>query len=337
MALKLLQITAPISAENNIRKMAASEGVLSFTRGTDVEDDHAMFFLLTSAENRQQTIDKLHSLVKTSAQARINILPVDATLPAPGGIQGQSDTREELYPKLVSSVHMDLTYLMLAAFSTIVALVGLIQDNIAVVIGAMVIAPFLGPNLAFAFGTSLGDRGLMRKAFLTGITGVSVAVLMSMFVGVIWGYIPDSAELMARTDVDLSGVALAAASGVAGVLSLTSGLSMTLVGVMVAVALLPPAATFGFMLGAGELRLAYGAMLLLSVNIVCVNLSGLVVFLAKGIKPRLWFERRMAKPYVLWAIAFWSAALIGLMWVMGTNPMAALYYILNQLELTLLS
>ncbi len=324
MALKLLQIIAPMAAENNIRKMVSNEGVVSFNKGADLEDDHVMFYLLTSAENRQQTIDKLQSILKTSSKSRINILPVDATLPAVEKLHSQSDTREELYPKLVSGIHLDLTYLFLAFLSTIVALVGLLQDNIAVVIGAMVIAPFLGPNLAFAFGTSLGDVKLMKKAFLTGLSGISLAVTVAMFVGIVWGYKPESTELMARTDVDLSGVALAVASGVAGVLSLTSGLSMTLVGVMVAVALLPPAATFGFMLGVGELRLAYGAMLLLSVNIVCVNLSGLVVFLAKGIAPRLWFERRMAKPYVLWAIAIWSAALIALMWVIGSNPLSSL-------------
>ncbi len=328
MALKLLQITAPIAAETNIRKMAAGEGVISFHKGADIEDDHAMYFLLTGAENRQQTIDKLQTLLKTSSKARINILSVDATLPAIEKMHGQSDTREELYIKLKQGIHLDLTYLFLAFLSTIVAVVGMLQDNIAVVVGAMVIAPFLGPNLAFAFGTSLGDKDLMKQAFYTGVAGISLAITVSMFVGYFWGYVPDSNELMSRTSVDFSGVALAAASGVAGVLSLTSGLSMTLVGVMVAVALLPPASTFGFMMGAGELRLAYGAMLLLSVNIVCVNLAGLGVFLAKGIAPRLWFERRMAKPYVLGAIGVWTLALLFLMWVIGANPLSSLAQVL---------
>ena len=82
-----------------------------------------------------------------------------------------------------------------------------------------------------------------------------------------------STEILARTDVGLAGVALALVSGAAAVLSLTTGLSSTLVGVMVAVALLPPTATMGMLVGAGHMKLAGGAALLLAVNVVCVIIS----------------------------------------------------------------
>jgi len=304
----MLQVTAPLAVEENIRKLIAQESVISFHKGVDLEDDHAVFFLLTRAENRQKVIDKLHGLLKTSSKARINIIPVDATLPAVD-TKVTGDTREELYQKIGRGAQLDFTYLLLTFLSTIVALIGLIQDNVAVVVGAMVIAPFLGPNLAFAFATSQADRPLMVQSFFTGVIGLSFTVLISAGVGYTWDSAPDSTELLSRSIVGLSSVALAVASGVAGVLSLTTGLSMTLVGVMVAVALLPPAATFGFMFGLQDWHAAYGAFLLLSVNIVCVNLSGLVVFLAKGIAPRMWFERKMAKPYVLGGIVVWSVLL----------------------------
>jgi len=319
MPLKMLQITAPVAAESNIKKLASEESVISCYKGADLEDDHVLFFLLTRAADRQKLLDKLHELLKTSSKTRISILPVDATLPTVE-TKGAGDTREELSLKMGHGARLDFNYLLLTALSTIVAIIGLLQDNIAVVVGAMVIAPFLGPNLAFAFGTSQGDRVLMAKAFASGVVGLSLAVIMSVGVGYFWVEGPISSELMSRTEVGLSGVTLAVASGVAGVLSLTTGLSMTLVGVMVAVALLPPAATFGFMLGSGEFGLAIGAMMLLSVNIVCVNLSGLIVFLAKGIRPRHWFERKMAKPYVYGGILFWGAGLIVLMAIIGFQP-----------------
>ncbi len=312
MPLKMLQITAPVAAEENIRKLVSQESVISFHKGVDLEEDHAVFFLLTRAENRQVVIDKLHGLLKTSTKARINIVPVDATLPAVE-TKVSGDTREELYQKIGQGARLDFTYMLLTFLSTIVALIGLIQDNVAVVVGAMVIAPFLGPNLAFAFATSQADRSLMAQSFVTGVIGLSFTILISAGFGYAFDVVPESAELTTRTVAGLSSVALAVASGVAGVLSLTTGLSMTLVGVMVAVALLPPAATFGFMLGLEDWKAAYGAVLLLSVNIVCVNLSGLIVFLAKGITPRMWFERRMAKPYVIWGIIVWSLALAFLM------------------------
>ena len=67
-----------------------------------------------------------------------------------------------------------------------------------------------------------------------------------------------SEELLARTDVGFDGVVLALASGAAAVLSLTSGVASALVGVMVAVALLPPTATLGMMLATGQTELAAG-------------------------------------------------------------------------------
>lgn len=311
MALKMLQVTAPLAAEQSIRKISEKEGVISFHKDCDTDDDHAVYSLLADSAHRQQLVDDLQNLAKMSSRFRINIFAVDTTIPTAGSI-ASVDTREELLVKMERGAQLDFNYLLLTFLSTLVAIIGLLQDNIAVVVGAMVIAPFLGPNLAFAFATSLGNQELMRKAFLTGTIGVGFAVLVSAAYGFFDDGTPVSQELMSRTSIGMDGVALAVASGVAGVLSLTSGLSMTLVGVMVAVAILPPAVTFGYMAGAGELKLAYGALLMVSVNIVCVNLSGLMVFLAKGIKPRLWFERRMAKPYVVGGIAVWSA-LLGLM------------------------
>jgi len=101
-----------------------------------------------------------------------------------------------------------------------------------------------------------------------------------------WTGTLDSVELLARTSVGLDGVLLALASGLAAALSLTTGLSSVLVGVMVAVALLPPTATAGIMLGAGNFELATGALLLLAVNVVCVNIAAKLVFLFRGVRPR---------------------------------------------------
>lgn len=316
MSLKMLQVVAPIAAEKNIHKLASEQGVISCYKSADLEDDHGLFFVLTRSEDRQHVVDTLHDLLKTSEKSRINILPVDATLPAVD-TKGASDTREELYQKMGQGARMDFTYFLLTFLSTVVAIIGLLQDNVAVVVGAMVIAPFLGPNLAFAFATSQGDRPLMVQSFLSGVLGLSLAVLIAAAVGYFWQGEANSSELLSRTYVGLGGVALAAASGVAGVLSLTTGLSMTLVGVMVAVALLPPAATLGFMLGASEWQLAIGAFTLLAVNVVSVNLAGLTVFLAKGIKPRHWFERKMAKPYVYGGMLFWAICLAVLLGFIG--------------------
>jgi len=102
----------------------------------------------------------------------------------------------------------------------------------------------LGPNIALALATALGDTELIWKSLKTGAAGFVVALGLSIAIGKLWHLNFDSRELLARMDVGLDSVALA--SGAAAVLSLSTGLPSVLVGVMVVVALLPsPTATMG--------------------------------------------------------------------------------------------
>jgi uncharacterized membrane protein len=87
---------------------------------------------------------------------------------------------------------------------------------------------------------------------------------------------------------------------------------------MVAVALLPPAATFGIMLGSQHYGMAIGAGILLAVNVVCVNLAAKLVFLIQGIKPRTWIEKKKARQSMTIYIAIWIISLlilIGLIYI----------------------
>jgi uncharacterized hydrophobic protein (TIGR00341 family) len=202
------------------------------------------------------------------------------------------------------------TYVILVVLSTIVVAIGLLEDNVTVVIGAMVIAPLLGPNIALALAAALGDTELIWKSLKTGTVGFVVALGLSALIGKLWHLNFDSRELLARTDVGLDSIALALASGAAAVLSLSTGLPSVLVGVMVAVALLPPTATMGLMLGAGKFDLAMGAGLLLAVNVVCVNLSAKVTFLARGIKPRTGLEKQKARQSMTTYIVLWVVTLL---------------------------
>jgi uncharacterized membrane protein len=155
----------------------------------------------------------------------------------------------------------------------------------------------------------------MWQALKTNLAGLSLAFGLSLIIGLVWSVDQTSHEIGARTDVGLGGVALALASGAAAVLSLTTGLSTTLVGVMVAVALLPPTATLGMLLGGGETRLATGAALLLAVNVVCVLLAAKLVFLLKGVRPRTWIERDRARQSLAVYLTLWVLLLLVLIGV----------------------
>jgi uncharacterized hydrophobic protein (TIGR00341 family) len=285
------------------------------------EDGRRTMHLLVSAENSQTVLDGLQVFLGKTSGARVTVSLVEATLPPireqkdeeKGRSKGIASSREALLSEMEKRSKLDRNFLILVFLSTIVAAVGLIKDNVAVVVGAMVIAPLLGPNLSLALGTALGEKHLMWRSITTNFAGVALTLVLSIVIGLLWPVGLDSRELLARTDVGLDSVALALASGAAAVLSITTGLSSVLVGVMVAVALMPPAVTLGLMLASGQYSLAIGALLLLAVNVVCLNFAANLVFIAKGVSPRTWHEKKQARRSIILSITFWTVLLVILM------------------------
>ncbi len=313
--MKIIEIIVDTAYEAITSEVAEKYGAVVLWQGSQQEGERHLLRLLVEDEQRQGLLDELQTHLGTSPSARILVMPVEAALPRPpvqeeSGDKESGATREELYNEIEKNARLTGPFLILVFLSTIVAAIGLIEDNVAVVIGAMVIAPLLGPNIALALGAALGDKTLILKSLRTGGAGLGLALAVSILIGMLWPTLPlDAQELMARTDVGLDSVALALASGGAAVLSMTTGLPSVLVGVMVAVALLPPTATMGLMLGHGDWDLALGAGLLLAVNIVCVNLAAKIAFLARGITPRTLWEKQEARRSVVLYIVIWILSL----------------------------
>jgi len=324
--MKIIEVIADERYIDSIKNIADKNEASDFWIVSSEGKERKVVRILVKPEQRQIILDALQGILATSFSYRVVVIPVEAALPREEAeeeteiISSTETTREELYNSIGKNARLNQTYLLLIFLSTVVVAIGLLKDNVAVVIGAMVIAPLLGPNLAMALGTALGDTDLMWKAFKTGLAGMSLALVLSILIGIFWPLNIESRELLARTYVGLDSAVLALASGAAAVISLTSGIPSILVGVMVAVALLPPAATMGLMLGAGQTDLAYGAAFLLAVNIVAINLSAKLAFLIQGIKPRTWLEKKKAKQSMLSYIIIWVLTLAALLFVIYFHP-----------------
>jgi len=315
--MRVIEVITDQGHVDTLRGIAAQQEVVDIWVGHNDEDGRCSTRLLVRPEKQQAVMDALQLLLATADDTRILVLPVEATLPRIEEDDLESEkqssvtrSREELYQKIVSGAKLDSNFMYMVIMSTIVAAIGLLEDNVAVVIGAMVIAPLLGPNMALAFATTLGEGKLLWSALKSNLAGLFTALTLSVLIGFIWPLNFDSHELMMRTDVGMDGIVLALVSGAAAVLSLTAGWSNSLVGVMVAVAILPPTATVGLMLGSGNYQNALGAALLLAVNIVCVNLASNITFLLKGIKPRTWYEKKKAKQSLIIFVLFWLIVLV---------------------------
>jgi uncharacterized hydrophobic protein (TIGR00341 family) len=286
-------------------------------------DGTSLHRVVVDADEVEAILDGLQAKLSGDLNFHVLVLPLAAVLPAPApktqaeddqdddGQKQQRIAREELAATLHASVEGGPVFRTTVVLSAIVATIGLVQDSPAVVIGAMVIAPLLGPNMALAFATTVGDRDLLRLSLVRNLEGVALALVSVLVLGLVYEADPQIGELAARAKLTPSDLALALASGAAGALAFTSGISATLVGVMVAVALLPPLATAALFLTSGEFELAGRAAMLLWANVVCVNLSAVCVFLWRRVRPRTWWEHRDSVRLAHASLLFWGLSLAG--------------------------
>jgi uncharacterized hydrophobic protein (TIGR00341 family) len=320
MPLQIIKIiTEPRFAEK-LHDLMQKQDVIEVWQNLDKDNKRFFMNIVIMPENIQKVLDKIEAICGRTSDSHILVLPVTAAVsPEVKKIAKKRHkiisreapvTREELYHKIILGTKLDTDFMLLILLSTVVAAIGLLENSVTAVVGAMVIAPLLGPNLAMVLAMTLGDKKLMRRSMRIGLVGVVICVFLGLLIGFIWPHDVSSAELLLRTKVSYDSVVLALASGAAAVLSATAGLSSILVGVMVAAALLPPLVTFGIMLGAGLFNNAAGAGLLFAVNVVCINLSANLTFIWKGIRPYRWYEKRRAKKAVRRNLMFWAILLL---------------------------
>ncbi len=327
MPIRQIEVVVPKDAKEEFEHLLKDNSVEHYWN----EESESGYLLkaLVDASKTESFLDKAEKVMGGNEGYRLVMQDVEATLPRvnesnddekentvgdgealESSIRGIRVSREELYTDISESVNLTPVYIAMVSFSTIVAALGMLRDSAAVVIGAMVIAPLLGPNVALALSTTLGDSELFSKSIKTNIMGVVVAFAISVVLGIFLEVDTTVYEIASRTEVHLSDIALALASGAAGVLAYTIGMSAAVIGVMVAVALLPPLVTAGLLVGDMQFGYAYYALLLLTTNIICVNLAAVATFAVQGVTPRTWYKAAKAKKINKIAFTLWTVLLL---------------------------
>ncbi|MEM7203520.1 MAG: TIGR00341 family protein [Planctomycetota bacterium] len=314
MVQRIVEIVTPSDAADKVRRfLAARDADAAWELAA--ADGKVVFRVLCAARDVEEILDPLQTVLATTTGARMVVLPVEAVVPrveaddasgdgGDGGERLRPDrlSREELLQEIRGASRITPTYLVTVVLSSVVAAIGLARGSPAIIIGAMVVAPLLGPNMALSLGIALGDGVLARSSLRANAAGVGLAFALAVLFGFIIQLPLDNPEVVARVAPDLADVALALAAGTAGALAFTSNVLTSLVGVMVAVALLPPLVVFGMLLANGEFSHAVQALLLLAVNVVCVLLAAVTTFLLQGIGPRQWWQARAARQRALYVI-----------------------------------
>lgn len=332
MALRLIELILPedyLKHSQDVLKDCQASGIW-YER---LEENKILVRILLTAEKTEEAMDTFEKHFSNVDGFRIILFPVEASIPRPEEPEEEPTksveippeqklasnigriSREELYNDIVDSAKITKVYLIMVALSSIVAAIGLLHNNVAIIIGAMVIAPLIGSNIALSLSTTLGDINLARNSLKTLIVGVLTALVIALSLGFIFKVNPKIPEITSRTMIGIGDIILALAAGCAGALSFTTGISTTLIGVMVAVALLPPLVTCGMLVGAGFWQDAFNASLLVFTNIICINLAGVITFLLQGIKPLTWWEEDKAKKATKIAIMLWVSLLLMLLMI----------------------
>lgn len=333
MALRLVEMVLTKDAEAQVDALLERLKALGHW-DERLDNGKTLVRVLVESEDAESLIREIEARFSLDEGFRVMLLEVEATLPrqeeakepeepvSPEPEEKQSASPErvavvELVEKLVGGAYVSRPYVLALVLSTVVAAAGLIKGSVAVVIGAMVIAPLLTPNMALALATTLGDVRLAIRAAKTFAVGGVVSFALAALAGMVVRVDPTVGEISSRATVGMGDVVLALAAGSAGALAFTTGISAALVGVMVAVALLPPLVASGLLLGSGEFAMAWRALLLFATNVICVNLAGVFTFLFQGVRPRLWWDQDRAARMVRAAVVVWACLLVllvGLIW-----------------------
>lgn len=197
-----------------------------------------------------------------------------------------SDSMQEkqaIRQNIEDNAAFSLPYIIMNSLATVVACYGLLQNSTAVVIGAMIIAMLLGPISGIALALVSGDNGLLRKALLAEVGGMLLVLGIAFCIGKIHQEMPLTNEILARTSPNILDLMIALAGGAAGAYATVSPrVSVGLVGVAIATALVPPLATCSLCLARGENQLAWGGFLLFFANFIAIQFASSVVMYLHG-------------------------------------------------------
>jgi uncharacterized hydrophobic protein (TIGR00271 family) len=191
--------------------------------------------------------------------------------------------KDEVRRAIYDGASITPTYLVMNMLATVIACYGLLADSAAGIIGAMVIAMLLGPIAGAGLAMVDGDLALLKRSLLAETAGVAVVMATAFVIGSFHRDIPAGTEMLARTNPGYPDLMIALAGGAAATAaSVSRGVSLSLVGVAIATALVPPLSTCSMLLARGSTKLALGAFLLALTNMVAIQFTSSVVFWIAG-------------------------------------------------------
>src|SRR6476660_501324 len=188
------------------------------------------------------------------------------------------ESREKVLENVVSNISFRGSNLWILACAIVVASVGLNVNSTAVIIGAMLISPLMGPIVGAGFALGIFDFALLRKS----LKNLLIATVVSLTVSTIYFYLSPfketQTELLARTSPNIYDILIAFFGGLVGVIAITRvEKGNPIPGVAIATALMPPLCTAGYGLAIFNLKFFFGALYLYAINCVFICIATFII------------------------------------------------------------
>lgn len=193
-------------------------------------------------------------------------------------MDGEVDDFEKIHSAIEKDIVFKGTNLWILVFAIIMASVGLNMNSTAVIIGAMLISPLMGPINGMGYSIATFNFPLFRRALKNFSFAVVTGLIASTVYFTISPVSTAHSELLARTSPTIYDVLIAFFGGLAGIIAISSKLKGNVIpGVAIATALMPPLCTAGYGLATAQFAYFFGAMYLFTINTVFIALSSVAI------------------------------------------------------------
>lgn len=221
-------------------------------------------------------------------------------------VMPDKENEEDTVRSISSGVVFRGSNLWILIFAIFIASLGLNVNSTAVIIGAMLISPLMGPIIGMGLAVGINDLELLRRAAKNYAVATVISVLTAMFYFLITPLNEAQSELLARTSPTLYDVLIALCGGAAGILAIsTKGKGNVIPGVAIATALMPPLCTAGYGLAMGNAVYFFGAFYLFFINTVFICLA---TFL--GVRMMKFSQKRHANAETLTKVRKYIVAVV---------------------------
>ena len=205
------------------------------------------------------------------------VTPIVQLLKKYFNIHPDKDDEKTILDKVEGSIDFQGAQLWVLIFAIFIASLGLNVNSTAVIIGAMLISPLMGPIIGMGLAVGISDISLLKRSATNFLVATVISVITATIYFAITPLDEAQSELLARTSPSLYDVLIALLGGAAGFIALTTkGKGNVIPGVAIATALMPPLCTAGYGLAVGNLSYFLGAFYLFFINTVFIGLATLV-------------------------------------------------------------